>query len=247
MKIRLLTIMALSTFASFAQETKPKDSTRFYEHAAFSIIYQNQAFDNLNARLLKYYPKSIPQNTFGISFGGKSAFNQFLVQGDMSMAFGVNAERGRGFTNAFLVGINIDGGIFLTRPGAVRIYPFTGLALDVAGVSSKMRTDNINFDTVLSNPVVRENTRPINVTNFFVSWRGGLAIDFGNPKKANHPYSFGIKAGYKQSFNTGRWVLEGDNTFTNAPSDKLQQWFATIVFYGPTEAVKKHRRAHNPD
>ncbi len=244
MKIYILLTSFICSLVATAQDLKTKDTTRYYDHSAFSIVYQNQAFNHLNARLQKYYPKSIPQNTFGIAMGGKTAANQFLFQGDVSMSFGINSERGKGNTNVYFVGLNLEGGIFLTRPGAVRIYPFAGFGLDVAGVSAKQRTDNVNFDSVLSNPITRENTRPINLGTFFVSWKSGIAIDFGNPKKPDHPYSFGLRVGYKQSFNNGRWILEGDNNFANVPSDRLKQWSAGIVFYGATSSTKKHCKTH---
>jgi len=242
MKLLCTFIVSLISLSGFSQSPVKKDSTRHYNHPAFYIGYQNQTFDNLNARLIKYFPRSIPQNAFGIGLGGKTAMNNWLVQGDISAAFGSNGNGNKGYTNIFLLGFNFDAGLFLTKPGAVRVYPFAGLSLDLPIVSAKIRTDNINFDSVLSSAQVRQNMEPVSMSTFFASWRGGLAIDFGNPKNHDRPYSFGIKAGYKQSFNNGTWRMDNSNNLLNEPSDRLQQWFASIVFYGATNHHKYRKK-----
>lgn len=244
MKILYTTVLlTLITSASLAQAGKTqKDSTRYYDHGSITLGYSNQSFDNLNARLIKYFPKSIPHNVFNVGFGGKTAFNQLLMQGGFQLGLGSNSSAGKGYTNAVLMGFDLDGGVFLTQPGAVRIYPFVGLSADAAIVSAKIRTDNIAFDSVLSNPVTRENIKPVTMSNFFVSWKGGLGIDFGNRATPKRPYTFGLKFGYKQSFNKGTWSMSDDSNLVNAPNDQLKQWFASIVFYGPTSKAAKSKR-----
>lgn len=240
MKSLLLSTFCLFSVISFSQDTSAyRDTIRYYDHASIGFGYQQQSFPNLNARIIKYFPKAIPTDVYSINYGGKSVFNRFLIQGDFGGGLGVNRQRGKGSTSVFFINLNIDAGVMLTPPGAVRVYPFAGLGIDVFSVSAKPQTDNINFDSVLSNPFVRASTEPIALNNAFFSWRGGLAIDFGNPKKGNRPYSFGLRAGYKASINNGRWRFEIDNQLTNSPKDRLEQWFASVVIYTATGKMKQ--------
>jgi len=239
MKLHLLTALLICSFTCFAQNTK--DSTRYYNQGSFGLIYQNQSFDNVNATLIKYFPRSIPQSSYGFVMGGKTAFNQLLVQGDIGFSFGANTKRGKGYTNLFLMNGGLDAGLFLTSPGTVRIYPYAGIALDLPVISAKMQTDNIPFDSVLSNPITREKIKPVTLSNFFASWRVGLGIDIGEKSQES---GAGIRIGYKQSFHSGKWNLEGDNLFVNSPSDKLQQWYVSLVLYGKSTKARHKPKSH---
>lgn len=223
-------------------QTSYKDSTRFYEHAYVGMGYSSQSFPGFNAVLTRYFPQSIPTDVISFHYGGKSAFNQFLVQGDALLAIGSKGRRKTGVTSVGLLSIGIDAGVFLFKPGNVRVYPFAGISLDVPMVTASVKTSDIVFDSVLANPMTRQRTEPMSFNNFFVGWRSGLAIDFGKGKKSNQPYTMGIRAGYKQSFNTGRWTINGDGNFRQAPTDRLTQWFGSIVFYSPIHKQKQRKR-----
>ncbi len=217
--------------------TSYKDSLRFYEHAYIGFGYaNNEQLSNLNNLTRQYFPKAIPEQVIGLLYGGKSVFGSVLLQGEVGLAAGTNGRRNVGRTSLFQGYISVDAGLMLTPPGAVRIYPFAGLGADVVSVSLKQSANNIRFDSLIANPVIRESMDPISFSTGFFTWRAGLSIDIAKGKTSN-PF-MSVRAGYRQSFNTPRWNFEGDNGFIGTPSDRLKQWFGGVVFYSQKHKMK---------
>lgn len=237
--IILLSFCLLLVVVSFSQsKTEVRDSTRYYTHYYFGLTFQQQEFSNLSSRIVQYYPMQIPKKTFGAVYGGKTAWGALAVQGDMGLNIGINSKRHSGSTGVVALTGTLDAGLFLTN-GAIRIYPFVGLGIDMFIVTASISNRNIHFDSLLANPVTRVMADPVTFTTAFVSWRGGLAIDVGGKRFPGQPYVFGIRVGRRESFHSSRWGFNGQYGFVGSPSDKLQQWFAGLVLYGGIDLMDK--------
>lgn len=236
----LLFIFLISASAN-AQDNDVRDTSRYYSHSYFGFSYQQQSFPGLNNRVTKYYPRPVPESSFGLVFGGKTAWDRMVVQGDIGLSLGMNGKHNEGRTFTFLGNAGVDAGVFLT-PGMVRLYPFAGLGVDVAVVNASVSNKSIHFDSLLSNPVTRVMTEPVNFTAVFFSWRAGLAMDIGSKKHRDATYVFGLRAGYKSSFHRSSWSFNSNRGFIDAPSDRLEQWYASVVFYGGLDYMSKKKK-----
>jgi hypothetical protein len=217
-----------------AQDTRKPDTTRYYNHPFFWVGYQRQQFDNLNARVRQVYPRNIPQNLIAFGYGCKTGAGALAVQSELSAAFGINGREKEGTTMAGVFGVNVDLGLFLNPPSSVRIYPFAGIAGDAAVVSASISSKNIYFDSIMANPATRTMAEPVSFTSLHLSWRAGLAIDIGNKKNGSQPYNLGLRIVYKQGINEPDWSFNNRRGFAGSPSDRLKQWTASLVIYGPT-------------
>jgi len=216
-----------------------RDSTRFYEHAYWGLTYtNNEQFVNLNSITQKYFPNSISQKLIGLVYGGKSVFGPGVFQGEVGLAFASSGRRNEGRTSLLQGYLSFDGGLMLTQPGALRIYPFAGLGVDVTAVMFRQSPQTIHFDSLIANPAIREGMEPISFNAVFLTWRAGLAIDIGK-RSATKDAFMSIRAGYRQSFNSPRWNFEGNSAFIGNPADQLKQWFGGIVFYSPAQKMKE--------
>lgn len=214
-----------------AQHSDTRDTTKYFTQSYFGFTYQQQSFPSLNSRITKYYPRSVPEKSFGLSYGAKTAWDRLLLQGELGMSVGLNGKRNEGRTNILLMYGSFDAGVFLTK-GMVRIYPYAGLGMDIVMVSASISNKNIAFDSLFTNPMLRIMTDPVHFTAAYFTWNAGLAIDFGSKKYPNAPYMFGLRAGYRNSFHSSKWSFNSKYGFIDAPSDRLEQWYASIVFYG---------------
>jgi hypothetical protein len=237
----ILLILSLQVQAQNAQTKDSivyKDSTRFYEHGYVGLTFMNnQPFSGLNNKAQQYFPRAIPQNLIGISIGGKSVFGPGIFHGEIILAGGTKGSRNNGRTSLFQGNLSLDAGLMLTPPGSIRVYPFAGVGGDFAVATFKASARNIHFDSLMSNAATREGMKPVSFSAFFLTWRTGLAIDITTSASTQRAVS--IRAGYRQSFNNARWNFEGDNGFIGTPTDRLNQWFGSVVFYGKPDKIKK--------
>jgi hypothetical protein len=223
----LLTLMMV--LKSQAQKNK-KDTTET-THFYFGLGGNFQSFSGLNNRLASRpeYQK-VEGNQAAFVFGWQSMYhNQWIVDYAMSYGNTLSGDKERKSSNLDAVSFSVNLGynvLAKTNP-RIRLFPFIGVSGD--RVSARLNKDisALPFDSVLASTSFQQRTQSLKFSNTFLSFNGGIGVDFVNKKYPNR--GLGVVVGYTSSFKERDWRANDDQLLTNAPKDKLGRFYFRVI------------------
>lgn len=206
-------------------QNKKATPVRYISHA-HGATYQN--FPAINGSIAGSGNYKKPNPIIGtLNFGfiterNKSFFKYFLNGGN-----GFSGNKKTQSTTTKMLGLSVDFGYYVITKKQFAIYPIAGLGYDRYTLVLNKNNSTIPFDSVLQNPVTRQQTSPVKLSNTFLHYRIGAGIKINSVK---HPRnSIGFDAGYGSSFTHNDWKINNTQTLAKSPDEKLSKYFAHIL------------------
>ncbi len=225
MKYLLIALLVGMTLASHAQFHK---SSMTMPTITRSLGVSFQKFDGLNGRVANFSQYEQLRNyTATIGLGWLKEYKRVVSGGGLTLASSLSGDRDKKSSAIRSAGVNFDIGYDVIKKESVLLYPMVGLGLQ--GYQAIFYKDNsgVPFDDVLESPTVQNNIQALKLTNQFVTYRLGVGLALRSPKNPGN--SIGLQAGYAGSFKGRTWRSSDNQLLGNAPSDNLEQVYASLV------------------
>jgi hypothetical protein len=228
----------LSTgIAVFAQEDK---SASFFPEMSRGAGVSFQKFDGLNDRIANFPQYKQIRNATGVlQLGTFHESHQFISQANLMAGSSMSGDQGQRSSTIRYLGAAIDFGYDLIKSEKVALFPLVGLGYQAYQARFFRDNSAVNFDDVLQSTNVQNNIKPLDLTNGFFSYRGGIGLAARSPKNG---CSIGVQVIYTGSFHDRSWRSNDNQTLSNAPTDKLSQVYAGLVITCRPFFMMKHGR-----
>jgi hypothetical protein len=199
-----------------------------------------QKFDGLDSRIANFPQyKELKHATGVLQLGWFKERNQFISQINLMGGSSMSGDRDKRSSTIRYLGAAIDIGYDVIKSDKVAVYPLAGLGYQAYQARFFRDNSEVNFDDVLQSPSTQNNIKPLNLRNGFLNYRFGLGIAATSSK---HHCSIGIQGVYTGGFKDHAWRSSDDQTLANAPTDKLSQIYAGLVFTcQPFFMMHKHK------
>jgi hypothetical protein len=230
MKTIFALVLAALFLPAFSQEDRKKHhmNEEDFPDMSRSIGISFQKFDGLNSRIANYPQFKELRNATGVlQLGSFKQKKQFVSQFNIMAGSSMSGDRDKRSSTIRYVGVGADIGYDVIKSSKFSLYPLAGLGYQKYQARFFRDNSGVNFNDVLTSPIVQNNLEPAQVKNGFFNYRLGLGFAASS---ANHNCSVGIQGVYTGSFKEHAWKSNGDQTLGNAPTDKLSQIYAGLIF-----------------
>ena len=223
----IISILLLGTALSANAQHHKKD--KFMPMFTHSIGGSFQKFDGLNSRVagLPQF-KQLKDNTGTLGLGWLKEDKRVVTSGTINIGSSMSGHHDEKSSTIRYGTINLDLGYDLIKSERVMLYPFAGLGFQHYQAIFFKDNSGVAFDDVLQSATVKNNISSVRFNNSFFVYRLGLGFAVQSPKCPGS--SIGLQAGFAGSFKNHAWKSNENQTLSNAPVDKINQFFAGIVF-----------------
>jgi hypothetical protein len=225
MKTIFSLFLLFSCVSAFAQDDKHMmDFPEMSRGAGVSF----QKFDGLNNRIDNFPQYKELRNATGVlQLGTFHESHQFISQMNLMAGSSMSGDRDKKSSTIRYLGAGIDFGYDFIKSEKIALFPLVGLGYQMYQARFFKDNSAVNFDDVVNSPTAQNNIKPLELTNGFFNYHLGIGFAARSPK---HGCSIGIQAMYTGSFHDRAWRSNDDQTLSNAPTDKLSQIYAGVVF-----------------
>ncbi len=198
-----------------------------------------QDFRNFNSRL-----KNLPQYQQLRVYTPTLALGWFKERdrliSDVGITFGSSMGNWRKHKQSTVryVGFNANAGYDVLNNEKITLYPLAGIGYQTYQAILYKDNSNVNFNDVLTSPVIQNSINNISFYNSFWVYRLGAGVLFTSSK---HPQgSIGLQAGYTGSFQKRSWRTRDNQILRNTPRDGVSQFYIGVVFtHKPQKTMRK--------
>lgn len=235
MKLIFLSLLLGITMIASAQETKKHSSfskekmEEWLPSMTLSLGGSFQNFSNLNTRL-----KSLPQYeqlkvyTPTLSLGWFKERDRIISDARITFGSSMGNWRKHKQSTVRYIGFNANAGYDVLNNEKITLYPLAGLGYQTYQTILYKDNSNVNFNDVLTSPVIQNSINSISFYNGFWVYRLGAGVLFTSPK---HPQgSIGLQAGYTGSFQKRSWRTKDNQILQNTPRDMVSQFYFGVIF-----------------
>lgn len=240
MKTVISAFLLLACLTTLAQDEKMEKWTMDFPQMSRGLGVSFQKFDGLDSRLANFPQyKELKHATGVLQLGWFKEKNQFISQLNLMGGSSMSGDRDKRSSTIRYLGVSADIGYDVIKSDKVAVYPLAGLGYQAYQARFFRDNSSVNFDDVLQSPTVQNNIQPLSLRNGFFNYRFGLGIA---ATSAKHHCSIGVQGVYTGSFKDHVWRSANDQTLANAPSDKLSQIYAGLIFTcQPFFMMHKHK------
>lgn len=205
-----------------------KESMRYLPSITHSLGGSLQQFNGLNARV-KNLPQYKPLKDYTATLGLGWIKEKDQVISDMGIAIGSSMSRHRNDKSSTIryIGLHANAGYDILKSKKVTLYPLAGIGFQAYQAVFYKDNSNVDFDDVLSSPVVQNSIDAVKFSNSFWVYRVGAGVSFSSPRQPSA--SIGLQAGYTGSFRKRAWRSKENQLLRNAPEDRLSQFYVSLV------------------
>ncbi len=202
-----------------------------------SIGASFQKFDGLNSRVagLPQF-KQLKEHTATLGLGWLKERKRVISAGGVTIGSSMSGDKDEKSSTIRYIGVNADLGYDVIASDRVMLYPLAGLGFQ--GYQAIFYKDNsqVPFNDVLQSPTVQNSISSVRFNNSFFVYRFGLGFSV---KSLKHPEnSIGLQAGYTGSFKSRAWKSNENQALSNAPEDKISQFFISLVLISKPRFMK---------
>lgn len=210
---------------SLAQEDKRLD---YFPEMSRAAGVSFQKFDGLNNRIANYPQYKQIRNATGVlQLGTFHERHQFISQANLMGGSSMSGDPGQRSSTIRYLGAAVDFGYDFIKSEKVALFPLVGIGYQFYQARFFRDNSSVDFNSVVQSTTVQNNLSPLNLTNGFVNYRAGIGFA---ARSAKHGCSIGVQAVYTGSFHDRSWRSNDNQTLNNAPTDKLSQVYAGLVF-----------------
>ncbi|MBS1607560.1 MAG: hypothetical protein JSS70_02020 [Bacteroidetes bacterium] len=186
-----------------------------------------QSFDGINARVanLPQY-KQLKDHAATIGLGWLQEHKQLVSAAAISFGSSMSGHRDEKSSTIRYIAVNIDFGYDVIKGDRYLLYPFAGLGAQAYQALFYRDNSAVNFNDVLISSSLQSNISSVKFKNSYGVYRLGIGFSVKAPK---FPSSIGIQAGYTGSFKRNAWRSNEDQNLTNAPADRINQFYISLV------------------
>ena len=240
MKNAVSVLLLFACLTAFGQDDKMEKWSMDFPQMSRAAGVSFQKFDGLDSRIAKFPQyKELKHATGVLQLGWFKEKNQFISQINLMGGSSMSGDRDKRSSTIRYLGASIDIGFDVIKSDKVAVYPLAGLGYQAYQARFFRDNSEVNFDDVLQSPATQNNIKPLNLRNGFLNYRFGLGIA---ATSAKHHCSIGVQGVYTGGFKDHAWRSSDDQILANAPSDKLSQIYAGLVFTcQPFFMMHKHK------
>ena len=223
--VRIILLAAMFPALCMSQKKQKPDVKRYFMHS-HGLAFQQ--FDDLSERV-NANPQYTPlKNTTGtLQFGLMTERSKVVLHFSGASGSSFSGSKTRKSTAIRSLSGAVDIGYIILDHKRVTVYPFAGIGYTLFTVVLRKDISSVPFDSVLRSPAVQQSIAPVKLTNSFINWRLGAAINIASVR---HPRnSFGIQAGYTGGFNKQEWKINDMQSLLSSPKDGLSQFFVQLL------------------
>lgn len=222
--VTILLCSAMFPAMVMAQKKQKPDVKRYFIHS-HGITFQH--FDDLSNRVNANSQYAALKNTTGtLQFGLMTERNKLVLNFSGGSGSSLNGSKTRKSSATRSLSGALDIGYIILDHNRISAYPFAGLGYEIFTVTLRKDISTVAFDSVLRSPAVQQNISPIKLTNSFITYRVGAAV---NITSVRHPRnSLGILAGYTGGINRQEWKINDIQSLLNSPMDNLSKFFVQL-------------------
>ena len=196
-----------------------------------------QQFDGLNSRVANLPQfKQLKDYTATLGLGWLKEENRVISSGSITLGSSMSGHRDEKSSTVRYAAINADLGYDVIKSEKVMLYPFAGLGFQHYQAIFYKDNSGVAFNDVLQSTAVKNSISSVRFNNSFLVYRLGLGFAVQSPKCPAS--SIGIQAGFAGSFKNHAWKSNENQALGNAPVDKINQVFASIVFITTPKFMK---------
>ena len=227
MKLLLLSCALLLSALGFSQSSRSDSSTYMMY---WGVGYQYQSFGNLSNRIGGRPDLQKPGSSLGTIVIGVNGETKGFMR-DFQVRFGSNitGDDEKRNTTIMNFGASVTVGYNFSKKSNFRFYPFVGISGENYFAKFNRDISAVPFDSIIASNTVQQRTEPVKFSNMFFCYQGGLAVDFINTKY-RFLTSIGLRASYTGSFKSRTWRVNDNQLITGAPSDRISQFNASLLF-----------------
>lgn len=223
--------MALSSNAQHSNSGKPMPS---FTHG-FGGSYQQ--FSGLNGRVANLSQfKQLKNYTATLGMGWLKEHKRVISAGNITLGSSMSGNRDEKSSTIRYAAISMDHGYDVIKSEKIMLYPFAGLGFQHYQAIFFKDNSGVAFDNVLQSSELKNSIGSVRFNNSFLVYRAGLGFAVQAPKCPGT--SIGLQAGFTGSFKNHAWKSNENQTLGNAPVDKINQAFASIVFITTPKFMK---------
>jgi hypothetical protein len=228
MKTILSLLFVCVAVTSFSQEDRPEKYAMDFPEMSRAAGVSFQKFDGLNSRIANSPQYKEIRNATGVlQLGWFKEKHQFISQLNLMGGSSMSGDRDKRSSTIRYLGVAADIGYDVLKSNKIALFPLAGLGYQAYQAKFFRDNSGVNFNDVLGSPSVQNNLKPLTLRNGFFNYRFGLGIAATSER---HHCSIGIQAVYTGGFKEHEWRSSEDQVLANAPSDKLSQIYAGLVF-----------------
>ena len=199
--------------------------------STFSIGGSFQKFDGLNSRVagLPQF-KQLSDNTGTLGLGWLKENKRIISSGNITLGSSMSGHHDEKSSTIRYASIDLNLGYDVIKSEKIMLYPFVGLGYQGYQAIFFKDNSNVPFNQVLQSDVVKNAISSVRFNNSFFVYRAGIGFAVQSVKCPGS--SIGFQTGFTGSFNSRAWKSNENQTLGNAPTDKISQFFGSIVFTG---------------
>jgi hypothetical protein len=197
--------------------------------STFSIGGSFQKFDGLNSRVASLPQfKQLKDNTATLGLGWLKEEKRVISSGNITFGSSMSGHHDEKSSTIRYGAINLDLGYDVIKSEKIMLYPFAGLGFQ--GYQAIFYKDNsgVPFNDVLQSAAVENTISSVRFNNSFFVYRAGIGFAIQSAKCPGS--SIGLQTGFTGSFKNRAWKSNENQTLGNAPVDKINQFFGSLVF-----------------
>lgn len=229
--IMLACAMALTIGASAQQTTQPAktQSRSFFSTLGIGVGWQD--FSGLNDRLegLSDY-EQLKDLTALLHLGWLKERNRLIANTQLTLGSSLSGDRNEKSSVVHFIGIGADAGYDLLASDRMMLYPLVGIGYEWYQAKFYRDISALNFDDVVTSPILQNTIKAASFKNDFFTWRAGLGFNILNPKNSN--YGIGLQAAYTGSFQNRHWKSNDNLSLNNSPEDRLGRIQVSLILSG---------------
>lgn len=240
MKTVISVMLLFASVSVFAQDDKMEKMSMDFPQMSRAAGVSFQKFSGLDSRIANFPQyKELKHATGVLQLGWFKERNQFISQLNIMGGSSMSGDRDKRSSTIRYLGAAADFGFDVIKSDKVALFPLVGIGYQAYQARFFRDNSAVNFDDVLQSTTVQNNIKPLNLRNGFVNYRFGLGIA---ATSAKHHCSIGVQGIYTGGFSEHAWRSSDDQILANAPSDKLSQIYAGLVFTcQPFFMMHKHK------
>lgn len=226
MKAWVLCAALLISGASMAQKKKNWDN--YLPMSTIGIGVGFQEFDGLNNRIanLPQY-RDLRDYTAVLQLGWMKERNRVISMSNITLGSSMSGDRNRQSSTTRFAGIGADFGYDLLKQDRVMLYPIAGIGYEWYQARFYRDNSNVNFNDVLTSPIVQTGIAPVAFNNSFFNYKLGMGLNLFAPKEKGA--SVGLQAAYIGSFQDREWRSKDGQDLNNAPEDRLGRFQVSLI------------------
>lgn len=222
-------VMTLSAFTQQTTQPAKTESRSFFSTLGIGVGWQD--FSGLNDRLegLSEY-EQLKDLTALLHLGWLKEKNRLIANTQLTLGSSLSGDRNEKSSVVRFIGIGADVGYDLLASDRMMLYPLVGIGYEWYQAKFYRDISSLDFDDVLTSPVLQNTIKAVSFKNDFFTWRAGLGFNILNPK--NNNYAIGLQAAYTGSFQSRHWKSNDNLSLNNSPEDRLGRIQVSLIFSG---------------